>query len=285
MYTRDRLAAAAAESSSMVDLMRRLGATLGSGSRGYLNRRLRHYGIDTSHFREEPLPERERRSYSKELLAKAAAHSHSIREVLEYMGLPPRDSPYGHVRKKLDHYGIDTSHFTRGRRYGAGILVRDDLVAAVEASFSLAGTLRLLGRVDNGAGRALVKRSIEAHGISTEHFTGQGHFLGASSPYRKPAQEILRRLDAPHPGQGPPFCDVHLMIWVSRTSVPRAASAISGGANAWSWRSTTSTATGSTTAARTCDTCVRPATARPNPSRTDVAAHSRVGARVRTPAG
>lgn len=137
-YTRDRLAAAAAESSSMVDLMRRLGATLGSGSRGYLNRRLRHYGIDTSHFREEPLPERERRSYSKDLLAKAAAHSHSIREVLEYMDLPPRDNPYGHIRKKLDQYGIDTSHFTRGRRYGAGILARDDLVAAVEASFSLA---------------------------------------------------------------------------------------------------------------------------------------------------
>ncbi|WP_457492713.1 HNH endonuclease [Streptomyces sp. P5_D11] len=199
MYTRDRWAVAAAESSSMVDLMRRLGATLGSGSRGYLNRRLRHYGIDVSHFREEPLPERERRSYSKELLAKAAAHSHSIREVLEYIGLPPRDSPYGHIRKKLDHYGIDTSHFTRGRRYGAGILARDDLVAAVEASFSLAGTLRILGRVDNGASRALVKRSIEAHGISTEHFTGQGHFLGASSPYRKPAQDILRRLDPPSP--------------------------------------------------------------------------------------
>ncbi|WP_392670847.1 HNH endonuclease [Streptomyces sp. LN785] len=198
-YTRDRLAAAAAESSSMVELMRRLGATLGSGSRGYLNRRLRHYDIDTSHFREEPLPERERRSYAKELLAEAAAHSHSIREMLEYMGLPPQDGPYGHIRKKLDQYGIDTSHFTRGRRYGAGILTRDDLVAAAEASFSLAGVLRLLGRVDNGAGRALVKRSIEAHGISTEHFTGQGHFLGTSSPYRKSATDILRRSAPPAP--------------------------------------------------------------------------------------
>lgn len=198
-YTRERLAATAAESSSMVDLMRRLGATLGSGARSYLNRRLRHYGIDTSHFREELLPERERRSYSKALLAEAAAHSHSIREVLEYMGLPPQDSPYGHIRKKLDQYGIDTSHFTRGRRYGAGILNRDELVAAVEASFSFAGVLKLLGRADNGAGRALVKRSIEAHSISTEHFTGQGHFLGASSPYRKPAGEVLRRLDPPSP--------------------------------------------------------------------------------------
>ncbi len=198
-YTRDRLAAAAAESSSMVDLMRRLGATLGSGSRSYLNRRLRHYGIDVSHFREEPLPARERRSYSKELLAEAAAHSHSIREMLEYMDLPPRDSPYGHIRKKLDQYDIDTSHFTRGRRYGAGVLDRATLASAVEKSLSLAGTLKLLGLADNGAGRALVKRSIEAHGVSTDHFTGQGHFLGASSPYRKSAMDILRRLAPPAP--------------------------------------------------------------------------------------
>ncbi|MFF2331396.1 MULTISPECIES: HNH endonuclease [unclassified Streptomyces] len=198
-YTRDRLAAAAAESSSMVDLMRRLGATLGSGSRSYLNRRLRHYGIDVSHFREEPLPERERRSYSKELLAKAAAHSHSIREVLEYLDLPPRDSPYGHIRKKLDQYNIDTSHFTRGRRYAVGVLDRAALASAVETSLSLANTLKLLGLADNGAGRALVKRSIEAHGISTDHFTGQGHFLGTSSPYRKSAMDILRRPAPPAP--------------------------------------------------------------------------------------
>lgn len=183
----------------MVDLMRRLGATLGSGPRNYLNKRLRHYGIDTSHFREEPLPERERRSYAKELLIDAAAQSHSIREMLEYMGYPPQDSPYGHIRKKLDQYGIDTSHFARGRRYGVSLLPRDKLAAAVAASSSIAGTLKLLGRVDNGAGRALVKRSVEAHAISTDHFTGQGHFLGASSPSRRPAVDVLRRLDPPSP--------------------------------------------------------------------------------------
>ncbi|MFE1403732.1 HNH endonuclease signature motif containing protein [Streptomyces sp. NPDC058770] len=193
-YTRDLLVRTVAESVSMVDLMRRLGIALGSGPHAYLKRRLRHYGIDTSHFHEESLPERKRRSYPRELLAEAAAHSHSIREVLEYMDLPPHDSPYGHIRKKLDQYGIDASHFTRGRRYEAGILDRNELVAAVGASFSVSATLKLLGRADNGASRALVKRSIEAHGISVEHFTGQGHFLGTASPRRKPAAEILTRL-------------------------------------------------------------------------------------------
>jgi hypothetical protein len=79
----------------MVDLMRTLEAPMGSGPRHYLSRRLQHYGIDTSHFREESLPERERRSFPEELLREAAARSNSIREMLEYMGLPPRDSPYG----------------------------------------------------------------------------------------------------------------------------------------------------------------------------------------------
>ncbi|WP_445028787.1 HNH endonuclease signature motif containing protein [Streptomyces sp. SAS_270] len=58
----------------------------------------------------------------------------------------------------------------------------------------MAGVLAGLGLSDSGSGRALVKRSIEAHGLSTTHFTGQGHFRGARSPHRKPAAEILVRL-------------------------------------------------------------------------------------------
>ncbi|MGW0821472.1 HNH endonuclease signature motif containing protein [Streptomyces sp. NPDC002845] len=194
-YTRDLLTRATANATSLVDLMRALGAPTGSGPRRYLSKRLQHYGIDTSHFREEPLPERERRSYPEELLREAAARSHSIREMLEYMGFPPRDSPYGHIRMKLDKFGIDTSHFTNGRGYGPGVLPREELAPVVEASASIAGVLTALGRSNSGTGRALVKRSIEAHGLSTAHFTGQGHYRGTRSPNRKPADEILVRLD------------------------------------------------------------------------------------------
>ncbi|MDT0397431.1 HNH endonuclease signature motif containing protein [Streptomyces edwardsiae] len=193
-YTRDLLARTAAGATSMVDLMHKLGAPLGSGPRCYLSKRLRHYGIDISHFREDPLPERERRSYPEELLRRAAAHTSSIREMLEYMGLPSQDSPYGHIRKRLDKFGIDTSHFTSGRAYGPGLLPRAELAAAVEAATSVAGVLAALGRNSNGSNRALVKRSIEAHGLSTVHFTGQGHYRGIRSPHRKPAAEILVRL-------------------------------------------------------------------------------------------
>lgn len=185
------LTRAAADATSMVDMMRKLGTPMGSGPRRYLRQRLQHFGIDTSHFHEEALPERERRSYSEDLLREAAARSHSIKEMLEHMGFSPRDSPYGHIRKQLDKFGIDTSHFTGGRRYGPGVLPRDELAPVVEAATSLAGVLAALGRSDTAAARALVKRGIEFHGMSTAHFTGQGHFRGARSPHRKPSAEIL----------------------------------------------------------------------------------------------
>lgn len=195
-YTRDLLTRTAAKATSMVDLMRMLEAPMGSGPRCYLSKRLQHYGIDTSHFCEEPLPERERRSYPEELLREAAAQSNSIREMVEHMGLSPRDSPYGYIRKKLDKFGIDTSHFT-GKRSNRpeALLPREDVARAVAESQSLAGVMRMLGLSPlGGSGRAKVKRSIESYGLSTAHFTGQGHFRGTPSPHRKSAAQILVKL-------------------------------------------------------------------------------------------
>ncbi|MGW6720112.1 HNH endonuclease signature motif containing protein [Streptomyces sp. NPDC054995] len=194
-YPRDLLVQTAANSSSPVDLLRRLGAPLGSRTLRYVRNRLAHYGVDTSHFVEEELPARERCAYPRELLAEAAARSHSIREMFTYMGLSPADSPYGYLRKRLDRLGIDTSHFTSGRRYGTPSTPRAALARAVAASHSLAGVLRALELGDkNSAARARVKRDIEAYGLPVDHFTGQGHGRGTRSLNRKSAAEILRRL-------------------------------------------------------------------------------------------
>ncbi|MEV0199010.1 hypothetical protein [Nonomuraea sp. NPDC050691] len=48
-YTREMLEAAAA-SLSVADVLRRLGVKWTGGSHAHISRRLRHYGIDTSHF-------------------------------------------------------------------------------------------------------------------------------------------------------------------------------------------------------------------------------------------
>lgn len=190
-YTRRRLESAAAKATSLVDLVRRLDGPLGSRTCRYVRDRLRHYGIDTSHFADEPLPERARTAYPAALLAEAAANSSSIRGMFEYMGLPPSESPYGYVRAKLDRLGIDTSHFTSGRRQGAPSVPRDRLEAAVAESRSLAAVLEALGHVDNGGARIRLKRDIEKYQLSTAHFVGRGHSAGTRSPSRKPAEEIL----------------------------------------------------------------------------------------------
>ncbi|MEU0102976.1 HNH endonuclease signature motif containing protein [Streptomyces sp. NPDC006267] len=194
-YPRDLLERSAATSSSLVDVLRHLGVPMGSQSLRYVRDRLTHYGIDTTHFVEESLPARERRQYPHELLAEAAARSHSIREMFTYMHLPPGDSPYGYLRKRLDRLGIDTSHFTGGRRYGTPSTPRAALVEAVAASRSLTGVLRALALGNNGTARARVKRDIETYGLSVAHFTGQGHGRGTRSPNRKSATEVLRSLD------------------------------------------------------------------------------------------
>ncbi|MFJ7625918.1 HNH endonuclease signature motif containing protein [Streptomyces sp. NPDC097595] len=190
-YTRGVLEKAAATATSLVDLVRRLDGPLGSRTCRYVRDRLRHYGIDTSHFVDEPLPERARTAYPAALIAEAAANSFSIRGMFEYMGLPPSDSPYGYVRAKLDRLGIDTSHFTSGRRQGAPSVPRERLEAAVAESRSLAAVLKALGHVDNGGARIRLTRDIERYQLSTAHFVGQGHSAGTSSPSRKPAHEIL----------------------------------------------------------------------------------------------
>lgn len=192
-YARELLARTAAESTGLVDMLRRLGTPLGSGTLRYLRRRLAHYGIDTTHFVHEELSPRPPQTYTKERLEEAAVRSHSIREVLENLGVPPYDSAYCHIRRKLARFGISTAHLTeRGTR--RELLPRDELTTAVAGSKSRAATLRLLDLPVTTTSRRLLDRSISAYGLSTAHFTGQGHARGRPSPARRPADDILRQL-------------------------------------------------------------------------------------------
>ncbi|MFF9285959.1 HNH endonuclease [Streptomyces griseosporeus] len=198
-FPRDTLAKAAAVSSSFVDLLRRLDAPLGSQTLRYVRARIAHYGIDVSHFVPEPLPARQRLTYTREALEEAAARSSSMREMFDHLGIPPSDSLYGHLRTKLERWQIDTSHFTTGRGHRRPAIPKGRLEEAVTRSGSLAAVLRALSMTDNGPNRARVKSALLEHGISTSHFTGQGHRRGLASPSRKPAHEILRRHDPETP--------------------------------------------------------------------------------------
>ncbi|MFJ9035547.1 HNH endonuclease [Streptomyces sp. NPDC102406] len=200
-YPREVLEETAPVADSLVDLMRRIGAPMGSKPLNYLRRRLDHYGIDTSHFRDEALPARPKRSYAKEILAEAAACSTSIREMFLYMGIPPEDGPYEHVKRSLRKFDIDTRHFAPPRRrHGDGLFPEEEFTRAVAASHGMADLMRRLGLpAFLESARARARRSIDEYGLSTEHFTGQSHGAGVPSPARKSAQELLVRRPAGAP--------------------------------------------------------------------------------------
>ncbi|MFF2791562.1 HNH endonuclease [Streptomyces sp. NPDC058049] len=195
-YTRELLSRTAPHATSLVDLLRRLDAPLLAGPRRYVRDRLAHYGIDTSHFVDEPLPVRVRQRYTQERLREAAAHTDSITGMLAYMGVEPYNSAPVHIAKLLERFGIDTSHF-RGRGTASPrLFVYEQIAPAVADSTSMAGVMRALGHHPfDGAARSRARRSIDEYGLSTEHFTGQGHAVGRPSPARKSSAEILRRLD------------------------------------------------------------------------------------------
>ncbi|MFD5726873.1 MULTISPECIES: HNH endonuclease signature motif containing protein [unclassified Streptomyces] len=72
---------------------------------------------------------------------------------------------------------------------------RDEFTQAVATSHSMAAVMRALGKHPyNGTARAKAKQSIAVYGLSTAHFTGQGHNSGRTSPTRKTVDEILQRL-------------------------------------------------------------------------------------------
>ncbi|MET9612718.1 HNH endonuclease signature motif containing protein [Kitasatospora indigofera] len=112
-YTRERLTELAAGSSSINDMMRRLGVPPAGGTHSYLSKRLKHYGIDTSHF--QPA----RTVYTRELLQEAVAASQSLAGVLRHLNHRQAGGTQAHVARRIAAFGIDTSHFT-GQAHNRG---------------------------------------------------------------------------------------------------------------------------------------------------------------------
>ncbi|MEV0190808.1 HNH endonuclease [Kitasatospora purpeofusca] len=191
-YTRELLTALAAESTSINDMMRRLGVPMAGGTHSYLGKRLKYYGIDTSHFN-DGRPDYGRRRYSREALAEAAANSDSINAVMAHLGVTPYDSLYAYLKRRLAEFGIDTSHFTfRGDgRNKAAAVPAAALAQAVAANRSLRGVILALGMVDCGSTRTLVRESIAFHRLDTDHFTGRAHNKGRKTGPRRKAEDLL----------------------------------------------------------------------------------------------
>ncbi|MEW2618725.1 HNH endonuclease signature motif containing protein [Streptomyces sp. NPDC048106] len=105
-YDKDRLEEAARGARTLSEALERLGVDPKSSTRGYIARRMKKLGVDTSHF------EREGAKWTRAILEPVVAASVSVNEVVRRLGL---DSVGGHqtnIARRIKAYGLDTSHFT-----------------------------------------------------------------------------------------------------------------------------------------------------------------------------
>ncbi|MEH6375567.1 HNH endonuclease [Streptomyces sp. KLMMK] len=130
--------------------------------------------------------------YTRERLTEAARTCNDIDEVIAFFGTRPYGNLSRYLYRRLEHYGIDVSHFRRPYGRWAARPSPDALREAVAESLSIAGALRRLGRPDNGRQRDLLRHWITEDGLTTSHFLGQAHQRGkpGTTP-RKAPQDLL----------------------------------------------------------------------------------------------
>ncbi|MFG2717175.1 HNH endonuclease signature motif containing protein [Streptomyces sp. NPDC048416] len=135
--------------------------------------------------------------YTRERLVEAAQACEDIDEAIVFFGVSPDGPLRRYLFKRFAHYGIDIAHFRRRSPRGAGPRPPTaELRRAVTASVSLADLLRRLGRPDSTSQRTALRNWMAEDKISTEHFLGQAHQRGKSSPARRrSAEDVLTKHD------------------------------------------------------------------------------------------
>ncbi|MFB8443687.1 HNH endonuclease [Streptomyces niveus] len=122
-YPDEAIAAAAATSTTLREVVTKLGATPATGTLSHIARRIAAAGIDISHF---PGMNREHIDlpFTADELTVAAAATNSVRgcgrvesasyaDVMRALGLTVNDTNHRRVRRVAAQLGLDTSHFRR----------------------------------------------------------------------------------------------------------------------------------------------------------------------------
>ncbi len=222
-WTDDQLVAAVAASTTMAEVLRRLGLPKGGASLDTVRRRVLELGLDAPHLLraahspkwaadpgdravQAPLACR----WSDDEIALAVLGATSMRDVMVRLGAPPSGGAWTTVKARIVVLGLDTSHFNgrrgvrrRPRRNAASRRTHAkkerrswtdaDLEAAVAASTSIAGVIRALGLCVGGSVYVDIPAAIARLGLSTAHFTGRGWRKGRRGPWKppRPLSEIL----------------------------------------------------------------------------------------------
>ena len=136
------------------------------------------------------MPRRPR--YSNDQLERAVANSPNMYRVLVALGVSPGGGNYESVGGRIAALGLDASHLER--RAKAASLASEDLIRdAVGKSRSFAQVLAILGHEPGGRVQSELMRRVEAMGLDTAHFLGQGWRRGCRTPIvsAAPLDEVL----------------------------------------------------------------------------------------------
>ncbi|GAA2621586.1 HNH endonuclease [Streptomyces vastus] len=165
-YPDEAIAQAAASSTTLREVVSKLGATPATGTLSHIKRRIDAAGIDVSHF---PGMNREQIDlpFTTMELARAAASAHSVRGVARELGVPDDSRSRATLGKMLRERGVDTAHF-RNTRVS---IPEEALRSAVPKANSYAEVIRILGLEVNDTNHRRVRRKTAQLGLDTSHFT------------------------------------------------------------------------------------------------------------------
>ncbi|MFH9739970.1 HNH endonuclease signature motif containing protein [Streptomyces roseolus] len=164
-YTDSAIAEAVASSTTLREVVLRLGVPPATGTLSHIRRRIAAAGIDVDHFpglnrSTTDLP------FTADELRAAAASTRSVREMARLLGAGDDSRSRAALRHMLQRERIDIAHFTH-RRVD---LPEGRLRAAVADATSFAGVMRTLGLPVSDQNRRRVRRRVAELGLDTSHF-------------------------------------------------------------------------------------------------------------------
>ncbi|MFJ4502241.1 HNH endonuclease signature motif containing protein [Streptomyces sp. NPDC088864] len=165
-YPDTAIAAAVASSSSIREVVTKLGAPPASGTLSHISRRIAAAGIDVSHFPGMNRPQLDL-TFTVEELQRATATADSIRGVARGLGMSDDSRSRSALAALLRRRGIDTSHFRRARL----AIPEGPLREAVPRASSYADVMRALCLEVNHSNHRRVRRKVAQLKLDTSHFT------------------------------------------------------------------------------------------------------------------
>ncbi|MEE1937900.1 HNH endonuclease [Streptomyces sp. TRM 70361] len=228
-YTDAVLAEAVASSTTLREVVTKLGVAPATGTLSHIRRRIAAAGIDTSH-----LPALNRSRVELPLtpgeVREAAGSATSIRSLARSLGVPDDGRSRAALRRMLAELDVDVSHFSHARV----TIAEAPLRAAVSNSTSYADVMRSLGLPVNDASHRRVHRQVLRLELDTSHFKRRTRREIRPRRPNRVAGEVLRV----HPADAPRMNHARLRRALEESGVPYRCA---GCGNPGKWRETVMT--------------------------------------------